>query len=275
MLTWCEIIAKCKRFLGLPEEVKVLNRAIKRYGWKPDLPDHRDFLFTAPKAVKLPPSIDLRAQCPAVVDQGQLGSCTANAIAGAYQFEELKQKKANNFPPSRLFIYYNERAIEGTTKYDSGAAIRDGIKTISKQGVCSEPEWPYIISKFKTKPSQQCYADAARNLALKYMSVSQTLDQMKSCLALGYPFVFGFSVYASFESAQVARTGIVPMPQSSEAQLGGHAVMTVGYDDSQQWFVVRNSWGRSWGVGGYCFMPYSYLNSPQLASDFWTIRLVE
>src|SRR5580692_7685401 len=110
------------------------------YGWVPDLPDQRDFMFAAPveNMAALPPNVDLRPQCPKeVYDQGQLGSCTANAIAGALEFEMLKQR-LNAFTPSRLFIYYNERVIEGTTATDSGALIRDGIKSVNSQGACPE-----------------------------------------------------------------------------------------------------------------------------------------
>src|SRR5713101_8427056 len=177
------------------------NHTIKKYGWVPDLPDHRDFLYSAPQAVlgtKLPKSVDLRPQCPPVYDQEQLGSCTGNAIAGAFQFEQMKQKIAN-WVPSRLFIYYNERVIEGTVSSDSGAQIRDGAKTVASQGVCPEPEWPYDITKFTQKPSAKAYADAAGDRAVSYQSLIQDLNQMKGCLASGYPFVFGFTVYESFE----------------------------------------------------------------------------
>jgi C1A family cysteine protease len=132
-------------------------RKIKGYGWIPDLPDHRDHLYAAPppRLTALPPSTDLRPQCPPVYDQGQLGSCTANAIAGAIEFDQMKQGQTP-FVPSRLFIYYNERDIEGTVGSDSGAQIRDGIKSVAQQGVCPEPEWPYDITKFTEKPPDTC-----------------------------------------------------------------------------------------------------------------------
>jgi C1A family cysteine protease len=249
---------------------------VSRYGWIPDLPDHRDQLYAAPVEVAgaLPASVDLRAQCPPVYDQGQLGSCTANAIAGAIQFDQMKQKLAQIFTPSRLFIYYNERAIEHTVASDSGAQIRDGIKSVAKQGDCPETEWPYVISKFKTKPPAKCYSDALKYKAVLYQRMTQTLSQLKACLASGYSFVFGFTVYESFESAQVAKTGHASLPKSGESSIGGHAVMCVGYDDAKQWFIVRNSWGPKWGMNGYFTLPYPYLISANLASDFWTIRVV-
>jgi C1A family cysteine protease len=253
-----------------------MNRRNSNYGWLPDLPDHRDFLYAAPAAIvkKLPAAIDLRSACPPVYDQGQLGSCTANAIGGAIQFELIKQK-APVFMPSRLFIYYNERVIEHTVNSDSGAMIRDGVKTANKQGVCSENLWPYNTSEFAQKPFSTCYTEALKHQVLSYHRLTQTVDQMKGCLADGYPFVFGFTVYESFESQQVAKTGVLNMPKPSEGVVGGHAVLSVGYDDKSKRFIVRNSWADTWGQKGYFTIPYDYLLNANLSNDFWTIRLME
>jgi C1A family cysteine protease len=246
------------------------------YGWIPDLPDHRDLLYSAPVAAlrTLAARADLRRQCPPVYDQSQLGSCTANAIGAAVEFEQMKQKLANVFVPSRLFIYYNERAVEGTVDSDSGAQIRDGIKSVAKQGVCPEPMWPYLIAKFKSRPPRKCYLEALRHRVVLYQRLVPTLNQLRGCLASGYPFVFGFTVYESFESPRAAKTGHAPMPAPNEAVIGGHAVMAVGYEDSKQWFVIRNSWGAQWGMKGYFTLPYAYVTDADLAADFWTIRLV-
>jgi C1A family cysteine protease len=251
-------------------------RTVKRYGWVPDLPDQRDHIFAAPPAVltTLPPSIDLREQSPKeIYDQGQLGSCTANAIAAAFEFDLLKQH-LTDFMPSRLFIYYNERVKLGTVDVDSGAMIRDGIKSVSKQGVCAETSWPYDISTFTHQPPKACYDEALGNRATSYQRVPRTLGQLKGCLAHGYPIVFGFSVYESFETREVAQTGVVPMPQADEQALGGHAVLAVGYDDASGRFLVRNSWGSGWGQDGYFTMPYAYLTERSLSSDFWAILQV-
>ena len=252
------------------------QRKISRYGWLPDLPDHRDHLYAAPAEMlgAIPAKVDLRAQCPPVYDQGQLGSCTANAIAAAIEFDRLKQN-ISDFEPSRLFIYYNERAMEHTVDSDGGAQIRDGIKSVGKLGDCPETEWPYVISKFKTKPPAKCYSDALKYKAVLYQRVTQTLGQLKGCLASGYPFVFGFTVYDGFESAAVAKTGHASLPKSGEQCIGGHAVVGVGYDDAKQWFIVRNSWGISWGMKGYFTLPYAYVTDNNLADDFWTIRVVQ
>ncbi len=254
-----------------------MQRKIQRYGWIRDLPDQRDHIYAAPPKVLavLPKKVDLRRRCPPVLDQGELGSCTANAIANAFRFDEMKQKVRQPMAPSRLFIYYNERAMEGTVRSDAGAQIRDGIKSIVKEGVCPESEWPYDIAKFAQKPPAKAYRHALEHQALSYQRVVQSLSQMKGCLAAGYPFVFGFSVYESFESAAVAKTGKVPMPAPTEKNLGGHAVLAVGYNDAGQHFIVMNSWSAKWGDRGYFHLPYAYLNDDNLAADFWTIRLVE
>lgn len=250
-------------------------RKIAGYGWIPDLPDQRDIIYAAPPVflAALPPSTDLRPSCPAVYNQGQLGSCTANAIGGAIEYDRLLEKLPD-FVPSRLFIYYNERVIEGTVDFDSGAQLRDGIKTVASQGVCPESEWPYDIAKFTQKPPAKAYKDAVTDRAISYQSLVQDLNQMKGCLASGYPFVFGFTVYESFETEAVAQSGHAPMPRPSERAIGGHAVMAVGYDDSTERFLVRNSWGTGWGLAGYFTLPYAYLTQPGLASDLWTIRIV-
>lgn len=250
-------------------------RKIRRYGWIPDVPDQRDHLYAAPPQFlkALPPSADLRTKCPPVYNQGELGSCTANAIAAAIEFDRIKQK-LSDFVPSRLFIYYNERVIEGTVSIDSGAMLRDGIKSVASSGACPEPEWPYDITKFARRPTHRCYSDAKLDRAVSYQSIIQDLNQMKGCLASGYPFIFGFTVYQSFENEEVRRTGHAKLPDWGERPIGGHAVMAVGYDDAKQWFLVRNSWGAEWGMKGYFTLPYAYLIQPGLSSDFWTIRLI-
>jgi len=245
------------------------------YGWVPDRPDFRDKLYSAIAAPpkKMPAKVDLRATCSPVEDQGQLGSCTANALVGNLEFLYRKAGQAVT-DLSRLFIYYNERAIEGTITEDSGAAIRDGVKSLVKLGVCTEKKWPYVIARFTQKPSAACYKEASDHQVTSYHRVL-TLKEMRQCLAEGYPFVFGFSVYESFESQTVAKTGQVNLPQPGEKNLGGHAVCAVGYDDAAQRVLVRNSWGADWGMGGYFTMPYDYISNTNLADDFWTIRAFE
>ena len=246
----------------------------KNYGWRPQLPDHRDYEYAIQNSITLPTNIDLRLNCPIIYDQGQLGSCTANAIAAAIEYEQIKEKDKTPFIPSRLFIYYNERLMEGTVKQDAGAAIRDGMKIVATNGTCKEITWPYIISKFKSKPNKKAYIEGLKYISKIYSSVSQDLNSIKTVLFNNDPIVFGFTVYESFESDIVAKTGIVPMPTKNEKVLGGHAVLIVGYDDTKQMFLIRNSWGTNWGLNGYFWMPYNYIIDPNLASDFWVIKSV-
>lgn len=256
----------------MPNEL-LKKRKVQRYGWKPQLPDHRDLMWVIPKDVVLPPSVDLRPGCPPVYDQGELGSCTANAIAAAYEYE-MKLQGLPDFMPSRLFLYYNERVIEGDVDQDNGAQIRDGIKTLAKQGICEELHWPYDIEKFADRPADTCYQEALENKALVYQGLARSPRMLKACLAANRPFVFGLSVYESFESEAVAKTGVVPLPQPGESCVGGHAVLCVGYDDAKDAFLVRNSWGPGWGEQGYFWLPYEYVIGKGLASDFWTLKKV-
>jgi C1A family cysteine protease len=246
-----------------------------RYGWLPDRPDQRDRLYAAIAAppAKLPRKVDLRPTCSAVENQGALGSCTANALVGNLEFLEKKAGR-DVTDLSRLFIYYNERVMEGTVKEDAGAMIRDGVKSLVKQGVCTERKWPYDIARFTVKPPAACYREALDHQLLSYHRII-TLQEMRGCLAEGFPFVFGFTVYEGFESATVARTGRVDLPKPAERMLGGHAVMAAGYDDAASRFLVRNSWGEGWGLKGYFTMPYAYLDDRDLSDDLWTLRVLE
>lgn len=252
----------------------ITPRKIARYGWRPDSLDQRDHVFKlARPAVALPKTFDLTKSMPPVYDQGDLGSCTANAIAAALQFDRRKQKLPDYFL-SRLMIYLEERRIEGTINEDAGAEIRDGMKVCAKLGACDEKLWPYTISKFTKQPPAPAYKNALLTQALDYARVDQTALAIKRALYAGFPVVFGFAVYESFESNKVAQTGIVPMPGAHEAVIGGHAVALVGYEDAKKQFIVRNSWGTSWGIKGYFRMPYDYVVNPDLADDFWVVHAV-
>jgi hypothetical protein len=208
---------------------------IKQLGYIPDLPDHRDLQMTFPGEFlekSLPPSVNLISLCPPIYDQGQLGSCTGNSIAGAIEFDRIKQG-LSDFNPSRLFIYYNERVIEGTVGTDSGAMIRDGVKVVNKLGAPSETVWPYDISKFSEKPSTEAFEQGSQHPAVQYSRVPRSLAFLKACLASGFPFVFGFSVYESFMNQETARTGIVNLPGKEERLLGGHAVLACFTGDTK------------------------------------------
>jgi C1A family cysteine protease len=291
-----------KRFLTIVDKVGI-TMIKRRYGWIPDLPDTRDLSYkaVAPKIMKLPDKVDLREWCSPVEDQGSLGSCTANACAGNLELLERKgidpvpedpitpsltlwqrilrffglYKPTNTLgsglfkDTSRLFIYYNARSLIGTTAEDSGAYIRDCMKTLAREGHCLEKLWPYNLGMAFTRPNSAAYADGHNHVITNYMRID-TINDMLTCLADGYPVVIGITLYESFESDEVRRTGVVNMPGSYERVIGGHAVLVVGYDQSTKRLLVRNSWGPNWGQNGYFTIPYEYVE--KLGADFWTIR---
>jgi C1A family cysteine protease len=268
------------------------------YGYKPSKPDARDYVYSvlAPQAVALPASVDLRSQCSPVRDQGQLGSCTGFAIAvgmreflqgatptptpnpGCSPLQWLQKFFAPRFklalaltPLSPLFLYYEERVLEGTVGEDAGAEPRDGFKVLNQMGCASEAAWPYIISQFTVAPSAAAMQSAGDFKISAYQRLTD-LTGMKTCLAGSNGFVVGFYVYESFES--IGSDGKMPMPASGEQVLGGHAVFVAGYSDDASWpgggyLIVKNSWGTSWGNNGYFYMPYAFV-TPDQVPDAWT-----
>lgn len=274
------------------------------YGWIKQSVDERDVKLTRPVALKtdLPPSVDLRPQMPPPYDQGQLGSCSANAIAAAVEYYCIKTDYKWKFTPSRLFMYYNERALEGTIDQDAGAELRDGLKSLNLNGICPETEgdgtkpdwlWPYSDGPdlFKQKPPEACYKDSVLHEALKYEAVPPNAAAVMTVLAAGIPIIFGIPVYSSFESASVAACGVVPLPSSRDQLQGGHAVLAVGYFNKLPptvlaaakkarrtvaggaYVLVRNSWGSDWGDGGYFYLPLSAYMC-KLGDDFWALEAV-
>jgi C1A family cysteine protease len=262
------------------------KRAHGYLGWKRDLPDPRDHKFSVARLTlqALPSKVDLAPAFP-VYDQGQIGSCTANALAAAVQFDRIKNQQGPDFVPSRLFIYYNERSIEGDIPLDGGAYLRDGMKSLSQQGVCPETDWNYqptppateggpfpVGSKPATQPPQACYDEAVKYRITNYKALDQSLPQLQGCLASGYPFVFGFSVFQSWW--QDPAPTVVPYPAGGESTIGGHAVLCTGYDNATGLFKFRNSWGPAEGDNGYFYIPYAYVTATEYASDFWVINAV-
>ncbi len=257
----------------VPEPAAEPPVSLNRYGWKKDDADPRDHVFALLSAA-LPPKADLRGGMPAVYDQGNLGSCSANAIAAAIEFARIKQGLPD-YTPSRLFIYWYERYMENTVSQDAGAMLRDGFKVINKQGAPRESHWLYLPSRFTQKPSLLVALEARMHPSVAYAAVAQNEVAIKSALAGGYPVSFGFIVYMGFESAEVARTGVVAMPLPGEQKVGGHAVLICGFNDQTQMFVCRNSWGAGWGDAGYFYMPYAYVLDPNLGFDFWVLTAVK
>lgn len=242
------------------------------YGWKRGgEPKFRFEKFTRHTSLAgIPSSIDLSNQCPyAPFDQGSLGSCTANAGAGLALFLTAKFGY-KVYMPCRLAIYYWERVLENSVDQDSGASLSDCMHVMSTHGAPNETLMPYDVNKFTVAPSQTVATNGLLHIVKTPIQVSQNINDIKAVLASGFPFIFGFMVYESFESQEVANTGIMPMPRSAEQQIGGHAVMAVGYNDATKMIKVRNSWGTNWGQQGYFQMPYAYITSPALSDDMWT-----
>jgi C1A family cysteine protease len=238
--------------------------------WKADTVDNRDYKYQVTAKVS-PNVVDLRQYCSPIENQGSLGSCTGQSIAGA--IELLNKRNGKPTDVSRLFIYYYERALLGTINYDSGAYIRDGIKVTNHNGVSLERYWPYDISKYKLEPVNEAKNDALTRKVTRYERVAD-FNGCIDALSNGYPVVVGFYVYQSFMSATVARTGNMPYPNTKrERLLGGHAVLLVGYNKSKKVFIVRNSWGTSWGDKGYFYMPFDVIK-PNMSSDYWVIKSV-
>ena len=245
----------------LDEEIE-----FNKYGWKRDFPDHRDLLkvFESEEASLI---IDLREQMPGIYDQKQIGSSVANAVAAAYEYNQIKIDDDHIFIPSKLFIYYNTRKIENTTKYDAGAQIRNSIKTLNMNGICSETKWNYHENNLISKPNDECYVSIT---PIKYFRIKQNLKSLKTCLENQTCFIFGFSVYENFK--EMDDDFILTVPNKKDRYLGGHCALCVGFDEYKQIFIIRNSFGVEWGDNGYFYMTYDYLLNKGLCSDFWIIE---
>jgi len=256
-----------------PADKKVIPRTLDKIfslQWRQDKPDNRDYKYSLTTPTT-PNTIDLRPYCSPIENQGNLGSCTGQAIAGA--IELLNKRNGKHKDISRLFIYYYERLLLGTVNYDSGAYIRDGIKATNHYGASLESHWPYNIKKFRQEPIKEAKEDALNRKVTRY----ERIEDFNGCidaLSNGYPVIIGFHVYTSFMSTTVARTGNMPYPNTRrERLLGGHAVLLVGYDKTKKVFIARNSWGTAWGAKGYFYMPFDVIK-PNMSSDYWIIKSV-
>lgn len=269
-----EILSDAQRLEFLARKL----RKVKLGGWKKDVHDERDlpYKMMVRRAVPVPRLVDLRPKMSVVENQLSTGSCTANSAVSCIEYLDNRED-GKYIDKSRLYVYYNTRDLEGTTHEDAGATLRDTIKSLVKWGACPEQGWrgwPYDEAKALVKPSFWCYWWARRRGMIKeYRKIIENdVQDMKECLAQGYPFIFGFMVTDAFmNDHNLALTGAMKMPQGTEKIVGGHAVCAAGYDDNRQAFIIRNSWGTEWGDDGYFYMPYAFIKDANWADDFWAI----
>ena len=241
-------------------------------GYRPDKKIRNPQKFSAGAQQDSPTIVDLRPFMTAVESQGDSNSCTANAMAGAYEYLD-NRINGQSTDVSRLFIYYNARSIDGSIDEDEGAYLSSCVKVVRKYGACTEETWPFTLDEVTSKPHKAAYREAAQFRIEDAASVDIDLDVMRSCLAEGYPFVFGLQLFESFNGAG-GNGGLVPMPDpDNEKHDGGHAMLCVGYSDTDRVFIIRNSWGEEWGDMGYGYVPYEYMADPNLNHDCWVIQL--
>ena len=237
-------------------------------------PKSKDYSATRYAETELPKRVDLRPYLTEVEDQSQTNSCVANAIAGAYEYLGMRILGTSG-DVSRLFIYYNARLIDGI-EGDEGSSIATSIQVLQEMGTCRENIWPYQIEQVNQKPHDDAYTEATRFLIEEAEEISLDLHTMRHCLAEGHPFVFSLTLFKSFDRA--SRRGRVRTPnpenEAGRTEHGRHAMLCVGYSDSRQVFIVRNSWGADWGDYGYCYIPYAYMTNPEHCRSCWTIRAV-
>ncbi len=266
----------------------------KGMGWTRDLPDFRDFTIHTPDVTGIraqsrqlprtaqaaPTAVDLRPWCSPIEDQGELGSCTANAGVGLLEYFQ-RRAYGKHLDGSRLFLYKVTRRLLGWSG-DQGAYLRTTMKAMALFGLPPENYWPYDIAQFDVEPPAFCYAFAQSYQALKYYRLDpagqetpKTLAVLKENLAAGLPAMFGFTVYSSIPPLGDGK-GEIPFPGPGDSVEGGHAVVAVGYDDQKKIekdtgaLLIRNSWSTAWGAAGYGWLPYSYVHAG-LAVDFWSL----
>lgn len=248
-----------------------------KYGWKRDRFDSRDHRYSVPAYRNIPDRLDLREHgFPAILNQGDIGSCTAHALSNAHLYSQLHQPGGKGELISRLFLYYKERESDGDVSADNGSSIRTGINVLANIGAPYEADYPYDVTKFADKPDDSLLDKAKAHIVASYERIEQNEVAIKSALSVNErPIPFGIEIFSYFESDSAARNGVMHVPTSDEQYLGGHAVLLVGYDDSTRTYTVANSWGEDWGDKGFFYLPYDYVHSPKLADDFWCIKLVD
>ena len=245
----------------------------RRYGWIPDHPRHALARYSAQAPVALPPEVDLRPLCPEVWDQQRTNGCVGFMLAGMIAQIERKMGRVPKERPAPLFLYYNGRAKEHSTASDCGVMIHNAVTAADELGFSPESLCPFGEEVVCVRPSQAAYDEARKNDVSEHLKIERRLYDIKHCLADGFSVGAGISIYGSFETPEVARTGIIPLPNHGEEFKGGHAILIVGYSDARRRFIARNSWGTLWGLAGYFEIGYDFIMEADLSNDLQTVRL--
>ena len=231
--------------------------------WRQSTPDSRDYLFSdsgisgAANDGALRDTVDLREWDSVIENQGQLGSCTGNAITNCYELMVKRARPQDFVELSRLFVYYNARSYDKYTDYDWGATIRDGLRGVSDYGVCSETLWPYDITKYNVRPNEACYVDAVPRRIPRYIRL-QNIDEMISAINAEHPVVCGMTIFESFMNLN-ENNAVVTTTVTGDYSVGSHAVAIIGYRQNERLFIAKNSFGAAWGARGYFYIPYDYV----------------
>jgi C1A family cysteine protease len=255
-----------------------LHAAQHGMGWRPDIPDIRDYLYSGPMAdvSNLPAEVDLRDHyMPPIWDQGQLGSCTAFASCRAYEYAAARQGLPK-MATSKLAQYYWSRQLMGRqyVSQDSGSTTTYALKALATFGAAPEADDPYDIANFKKAPPAKAVADARAHLVAKYEAVPHSEAAIKSALNAGRLVVFGMACYDSLEYDETTKTGVIPMPKRGEGVIGGHELVFAGWRRDGL-LIVANSWSEQAGDHGYYYMQPRMAFSGGFISDIKVIDLVE
>jgi C1A family cysteine protease len=239
---------------------------------KKDHRDSRDLFYNKPASNLLQSTVDLREWCSTIEDQLNLGSCVGQAVVGAFELMVNKFYPGRFQDLSRLFVYYNARLLDDLIDFDSGVTLKSGVKALHQYGVCAEEIWPYLTNKFNVMPSYHSYLDAESRCIDRYSRV-ETINDTIQIINDGYPVITGIEVFGDFDNVGITSSPILSMPFSNTESTGSHAVVIVGYDNDQEYFICRNSFGKDWGDKGYFYMPYTYANSYIWDSWMFNIKI--
>lgn len=244
---------------------------IRKYGRKipAALPAHR--MLARRLATGYPTAVDLRPWCGPIKDQGELGSCTGHAFSSAMEW--IFRKYFGKQPIlSPLYLYSKELQADGDFPSDDGSDGVTGCNVSIVNGCCEDSLYPDASQKIlASTPAQDTNAAQFRMGAYHGLTGSTT-----ALSVIGdptpWPIPIGVTLYESFESDEVAKTGVMPIPAPGEQIIGDHEVLIVGYDvaatptlrpaGSLPSALVQNSWGQSWGAEGFFWMPISILDAP-------------